>query len=296
MVMDAMKQAEALLASVKFPPQPKIVLAIHEELKKSVPDFKSIAALLSRDLALSARLVKLVNSPLYQLNNKVTSIPHALSFLGLETFNKFVLTAALQEVLKDRFATDPRILEHGLAVAVVAGRVAGRVQGLDEVGVNPDTAYLAGLFHDCGLSLMSAKFKDYGRFIETELGQEADVTAREEQLFATSHTQVGRLVVRSWGLPALVGDAVFNHHDVAFPERMKDLGAIKLTAILHLADWQANKFAFTSGRISHFNQQQWTVADWDQANENVLFELGLDHDEVKDLEEEVITDLYEVLK
>lgn len=288
-------RAEEILTSVQFPPQPKILFSIQEETKKKVANFDVISALLSRDIALSARVIKLVNSPLFGLGQKITSIKHGLSILGLDSFSKFVVTSAILEVQKNRFSADQRILEHGMVAAHIARQVVQRVSFLGEGVITPDTAYLCGLFHDCAIPLLVMKFKEYASVVDAELGQQGNLSQLEERCAGTNHGVVGRLVSRSWYLPPVVGEAIMYHHDPDFPNSLDNLDAIKLTAVLQLSDYLANRFAFNSGAVKVFNMQQWSHADWDKKNENVLFELGLDTDDVASLESECNVALSDML-
>lgn len=282
-----MQEAEKILASITFPPRPEIVFQIQEETKKARPNIPQIVVLLEKDPSMVARMIKLINSPLYGLRNKVTSISHALSLLGLETFGKFVVTSALQEILKKQSANDPRLLDHALATAIAAEKVVECLERQGESGVNRDAAYLAGLFHDGGMTLILMKYPNYGPMIDLNLGQFPNMLAKEQEGFGTNHCAMGSLLAKSWYLPREVTDAILFHHAPDFPELMDHLPGIKLTAVIELADYLASKYAYISGAVKTYNQALWQVADWDQAYENVLFEIGLGQDDVQELEEQV---------
>ncbi|MBF0612609.1 MAG: HDOD domain-containing protein [Magnetococcales bacterium] len=286
--MDAkfITQAESILASVKFPPQPEIVLRINEEVRSPQPDFAKISTLLTKDPALSARVIKLANSSLFQLSSPVKSISHAMTILGLENFSRIVLTSALRDVLKSQHVTDNRLIAHLLSVAVVAD--SALTSRLQEFELGNGIAYLCGLFHDVGMVAMMQKFPSYQKeILDYSFGHFPDVVAVENQKFTTNHCAVGSLVARTWNLPRTICDAILYHHDVDFPELISDLTTIKLVAMIQLSDYFGNKYFYRSGQSSIFDMKQWSAEGFDATAPNVLFELGLSVEDIEEMDESI---------
>src|SRR5258708_15304720 len=98
----------------------------------------------SRDQVLAGVLVQTANSPYYSPPRPITSIAHAISYVGLETSRKVLVAAALQS----RFASKrhSELWNHALDVAQVAEHLARR----STLRTGPSEAFLAGLVHDVG--------------------------------------------------------------------------------------------------------------------------------------------------
>ena len=84
------EQAEDILKGFKLPPRP----TIFAELKKVSPDINKMAHVIEQDPAIAASILKVVNSPSIGIANKVTSISHAMSLLGLRSIMN-IINAAL---------------------------------------------------------------------------------------------------------------------------------------------------------------------------------------------------------
>ena len=85
------RKAEEFVNSIGIPAQPRVVLEVNEELKKPAAGFDVASDIISRDVALSAKLLKIINSSLFGFGGKVESIHRALSLLGLKRFNSIIL-------------------------------------------------------------------------------------------------------------------------------------------------------------------------------------------------------------
>ena len=89
----------SLSQRINLTPQPRILLAISKALRSSQPSFQKINDLLYKDAALSAKVLKLVNSPMFSPEKKIDSIERALTRLGLLNFYTVVLSSCLKAVL-----------------------------------------------------------------------------------------------------------------------------------------------------------------------------------------------------
>lgn len=283
------EQAEQIVRLEGFPPQPRVVMEIHEETKRPVPNVNRIANSIGQDPALTAKLIKLINSPYYGLPRKVTSIPHALGLLGLESFGKFVMTTSLQQVMGKQYNADQRILDHCVATAVVAEKLASRLpRQITEGVLTPDLAYLTGLFHDCGVPLLMKRFPKYSELMEPLLSFSHGITEMEEKMVGTNHCAIGSLIAKSWYLPRGVHETIRYHHHREFDAVMEELEDIRLTAVLKVADHIAHHHAYLTGGIQHFDQNEWDSSAWCNLNANVLFELDMGPDQFSDFKNKML--------
>ena len=78
------KEIQALAGRAdNLPTLPGIAIRLLEAVKKTEPNITEIGVILSNDAALTAKLLKLVNSSFYGLSSKVTTVDHAIKLLGL---------------------------------------------------------------------------------------------------------------------------------------------------------------------------------------------------------------------
>lgn len=235
------KQVEALLKGIAIPPQPKIVLDLMDLFKRPDPDFGEIIALVSSDVALSAKMLKLVNSPIFGASMKVDSIDQALLRLGLDNFNNLVLVSSLQSIFKTRRENQGLInalWNHSLKIARVCEMIV--IQSPELEGIVPShLAYMTGLFHDCSIPLMLEKFDGYRAVSYSVLNNALSIELEDKQ-FLTDHAIGSYLMAKTWYLPMPVCQAILNHHDSGYGnEPAAEATDKRLWAILVFAEYLA---------------------------------------------------------
>jgi HD-like signal output (HDOD) protein len=236
-----LKQVEALLKGITIPPQPKIVLDLMNLFKGQDPDFGKIIGLASSDVALSAKMLKLVNSPLFGASAMVESLDQALLRLGLDNFYNLVLVSSLQATFKTR-KEDQALIDalwaHSLKIARACELIAAETPELQGM-VTPHLAYMTGLFHDCSMPLMLGKFGDYREAFYTVLDNALSIEMENRQ-FSTNHALASYLMAKTWRLSMSVCQAIMNHHNAEYgKDGVDEAASKKLWAILILAEWLA---------------------------------------------------------
>ena len=205
----------------------KISLLINDPRSSS----RQIAALLKGDLALTAKILRLVNSSYYAVPGGVSDVQRALVFLGFNTVAQLVLSVSVLGAfsgIQSPVSLDV-FWEHSLATAVISARLSASLQGElagggDRVGQSgdggkgyfnyrPEEAFTAGLLHDLGkLALLKLDAELFGR-IWCEARQRKvpfDECVLKEA--APAHDLLGEALARSWSLPEGIVRAVAGHH------------------------------------------------------------------------------------
>jgi len=155
-----------------------------------------IVALLRADPIISAQVLRLANSPLLACRAEVKSILHALSLLGLDRLNVFIMTAALRGLVdREQNVLTHACWRHSLASALLCERLSFNVN------LPAERCYIAGLIHDIGRLALLRAFPDYGPAIQAAHTQGADVLAAERKLCGLDHCETGRLLLGQWGCP-----------------------------------------------------------------------------------------------
>lgn len=193
----------------------------------------ALEGLLRLDPAVTAKLLKVANSSLFQFNRPITTLHDAASLLGFQAVKNVVLTVTVFDTLKDcpEIEDFPRLAfwEHSIGTGAISRWLAGRL------GHDAETAMVAGILHDLGKVVFSYGFPD--RFREALMVarmKKISIVEAEAQVLGVTHAAAGRYLVEQWKLPAPFPSAVGAHHDLNAPE--EDLTIVHIT---HLADYLA---------------------------------------------------------
>ncbi|MBC2594987.1 HDOD domain-containing protein [Ruficoccus amylovorans] len=205
---------------------------------------QEIAHLLGKDQALTARLLRMVNSVFGGLTVKVSNIEEAIFFLGLRQVHDLILSAQVFEQMRKpvgntAYLNWEDIIRHSVASAILCREVLSISTGLRE----DDTYYLIGLLHNIGKLVMLHVFPEE---LEVSMGFcESDPShfeQHERSAFGWSHADLGSLYLAHNGLPNDIVEAVCFHHA---PDQAP--ANSKLAAGAQLADIIARQAGFCCG-------------------------------------------------
>jgi putative nucleotidyltransferase with HDIG domain len=222
----------------RLQPVPQAALKIMRLIDQEEYDTRLLASEVRHDQVLSARTLQLANSVMFATRNRIESIDHALMFLGVNLFMKFVVTAAV-EAFYSQSESGYSLVRGGLYHhATGTGLVAERLARLTEAA-KPGQAYTAGLLHDIGKVVLDqfvagAAPLFYRRLIEEKT---SDFTRAEQAVFGTTHTEVGHRLAQRWSFPDSLAAAIRWHH---CPERSQTHA--ELSHIVFLANLIMSRF------------------------------------------------------
>ncbi|WDP86507.1 MAG: HDOD domain-containing protein [Desulfobacter sp.] len=196
----------------KLPSFPQVATKLLEASKDETISLESVSKILETDPGISARVLEIVNSAMYGLARKITTLSEAVVLLGLDEIKKLALGMTIFENMfkKDQAGRFDRLLfwRHSLAVAVLSMEIANEI-GYDD----PEEAYIAGLLHDVGKIFLDIQGKEnYGQFIQ-DLSVTTDlVIEKERSTIGLGHDDVGAYFCLEWKLPEKLILAVKYHH------------------------------------------------------------------------------------
>jgi HD-like signal output (HDOD) protein len=221
-----------------IPRPPVTVEALERVLADPDAGVIAVASVISRDAALTARLLRVVNSSFFGVGRQVTRVDAAVNFMGVA----LVRSIALADAATRAFTVDPSVLDldewnvHAVRVACSARDIAVAMSPQDRSLA--DEAFLAGLLHDVGQVVLAGVAPQQWQSRERDaatLGCAVD--AIEQRSGVAPHAVVGAYLLSLWGLPSSVIEAVAFHHT---PERL--VGAMFDAAIaVHVADAVARR-------------------------------------------------------
>ncbi len=260
MSVDADKAMKELVSKgIRIPPQPKILLDLRKMLTKDNYDVRKLAHIISGDPGLTAMLFKAARSPVFGRGKKFDALEQVIMVVGVkQTFN-LVQAMALSSAVSDKTRKAFDIFwTRSQEIAQLAAMIAE--DRVSVCNVFPDQAYLAGIFHECGVPVLMQRFPDYCKSLQLENTCCWPNLSEEDARYNVDHCSIGYLVARHWNLPDFVCAAIQYHHEMPNGE----LGATcTLVAILQLA-------VHFYHRITHVDDVLWP-----QIRMFVLNELGI---------------------
>jgi len=211
---------------------PEITVKIVELVECPRSTAADLHAVIANDPALSARVLKVVNSAFYALPGQIGSINRAIVLLGLNAVKNIAIAASLAKLFRGgrlcpSFAARD-LWEHSIAVAAGTKLLAERV----ELPLS-DEAFLGGLIHDIGLMvMMQARRPKLVQVLERVESESITFRDAELQVLGVTHEQLGRALCESWKFPATLARVAGHHHS---PARL-DPESRALACMVHVAD------------------------------------------------------------
>lgn len=265
-----------LVRNLGIPPRPQTLTDLQTEIASEDPDFRKIARLVSSDVALTAALLRIVNSPALALSRKCETLDQAVSMVGLRQINVMVTGLVLRKVLRCDGPQLTRFWDVSAKRAYSLGCMARELGG-----VEPDLAQTFGLFCDVGIPLLMRRFTDYGETLK--ICNEEPVrsfTEVEQERHHTDHALIGGLMARSWGISPVLCTAIRLHHDYAVFHDPKVADAVlRLIAMGLFAEISIQRFAGMN--VSN---------EWNKGGELAMGALMLSDQEAEDWIERLLAD------
>ncbi|UCF85279.1 MAG: GGDEF domain-containing protein [Desulfobacteraceae bacterium] len=232
--MNQLNEIEEVLKGLeKLPTLPGIAIRILEVVRNEETSLKEIADVLSADPPLSAQVLKLINSPFYGVRTKVTSVPHAVNLLGLNTVKNLALSFCLlrnYRKSKDQDFDYTNFWKQSLIGAVSSKLIAEKV-----VPSFAEDAFFLGLIHNIGiLALSQCMPEQYSLVLKEKARALCSYHEAENQILGFSHMEVGEYLIKTWGLPETFFLPVRYHHNPEYLETTIS-GIELLTKGLHLS-------------------------------------------------------------
>ncbi len=229
--MNMFRDFESITKSMgDLPPSPIVATKLLELLRKPDLKIKELANAVSLDPVISARLMRMANSVIYQQMKQVSTVDRAIIVVGENALKNLAMEYSLRTTHKTYGLLERRLWENSVGCAVACRMLAHRLTDIDK-----NEAYLAGLQHHIGKIVMINRdkdlYKEVMQIVESGRGQLRDV---ERGLFAYSHEAVGAALLDYWNYPQAIVDVTLHHHDFEHL-RTEDEKIFNLCAIVSLA-------------------------------------------------------------
>jgi HD-like signal output (HDOD) protein len=202
--------------------------------------------IITGDPMLTAKILRVANSPYYGMPQKLNSINHAIMIIGLANLKGIIYSEGILNVLNEKsFHHDPTmqaLWQHANYTAICASCMGYLFRGL-----NQGTLFTLGILHDIGKFIMM-KLPPLPGSDSTSTGAYSPywTMEEEEKIYGINHTLVGRLAMQQWGLSELMVKTVSLHHTPGYlnlSEHGLDHEVLQYLLVLFLSDQAAKMIA-----------------------------------------------------
>lgn len=273
MPTDSSKPTESAIddvaKSIQIPACPVLLANLQKELMHEDPDPRKVAAIISRDVAMSATLLRTANSAFYSLKRKAETVEHAIAFIGMTQCASIMHGLIARKTLNTTGPALTRFWDVSDKRAMAMSLLARKLHI-----ATPDIAHSFGLFCDIGIPLLLNRFPDYAETLKlaNDTAEERFTTV-EDQRHGTCHATIGALLAKNWGLSPDVAMAIRLHHEYEIiadgitPDLIKGLVALSLVVEKVIQDYES--------RNRH--------VEWEKGGALAMDALGITTDDMEDI-------------
>ncbi len=245
---------EILKESKELTSLPQVLAEVIRVADQEDSSPKDLAQVILKDPALTARLLRVVNSPLYGRTREISTINQAVVALGMRAVKAIALSTGLYRMFeKSATVVDrTRFWRHSMETAIACREIARAC------AYKPaEEAFILGLMHDLGILIMEANFPQQFKRLWQKVEDGRDLLKLEATCWGTNHARVGQFLMERWKLPSFMADTIASHH-ADFSSEPDTNKNTKLARILCLSNL-VSKFRITN--IPQIDEETLTKID-----------------------------------
>lgn len=191
---------------------PQVALRVMEVANDPNSTAADLKAVMEIDPALSARVLRCVNSSAYGARVRITNLQHAIAFLGIKQIRNLAMTAGVAKMFDaaEQIGAYQRrnLWKHMVAVGIGARMIAMRLRFQEFEDV-----FVAGLLHDIGIVLEDQQVHALFEKAMLDPTPGEPLSSIEQRHLGFDHCSLGKAVGSDWKFPSVVIEAVAHHHD-----------------------------------------------------------------------------------
>ena len=220
-----------------LPSLPSIAVQVLDLAQKADVDIAEIARIISKDPALSGKILRTVNSSFYGRTQNVSTISHALVILGLQSVKTLVLGFSLVTNLTKNKAKGFKHITYwrrSIYSATAARAIAAKINIVQQ-----EESFLAALLQDIGMLVLDQVLGDEYGEIHARTQTHHDLANAELAALGTTHAEVAGIIAEQWKLPPLLTLPIAHHHN---PNDVKDPALRKVAEVVGVSGRCADVF------------------------------------------------------
>jgi putative nucleotidyltransferase with HDIG domain len=190
---------------LKLPSLPEVANKVRKAVEDENSTAAQVAKLISADAALSAKLLRVANSPLYRGAKTIENVQNAIARLGNNTVRNIVTSLVMQQLFQTQSALLRQRMKtlwlHSTEVSVLSQFFARKFSQLEV-----DQAMLAGLLHDIGTLSLLSRAEDFPEMLRN--------TRALDDAIDKLHHQVGKMILEAWKFPPEIVAVAYEHEEL----------------------------------------------------------------------------------
>lgn len=237
-----------------LPSLPGVAFALLKQFRGPEVNLRETAAIIQKDPALAAGVLRFVNSAAFGVRREITSVTHAISLLGVNAIRTLALSFSLVRGLRrtDHEGFDyTRFWQRSLLSAIAA-----RSLGTAKRAVDLEGFFLAGLLQDIGMLALQALLPErYGELNRLAGGDHTKLYELEKETLGADHAELGSWLAEVWGIPQVYQKLILGSHDPKRVAAMEEL-SLSLECVV-LSGWFAEIWLDQSASLIHLKSRAW---------------------------------------
>ena len=200
---------QRVLSSDSLPTLPTVAAKLLSITSDEETTVREIAELISHDMSLSAKVLRVVNSSFYSLSSKVGNIQQAVTILGIQAVRSLVLSFSLLNLTRTpcKGFNHQTFWERSLASAVSARLIMEHLDASQR-----EEAFVAGLLQNIGEMILAIEFPEDCERIRSMIDQGCEEMLAEQRVLGVDHAVLGQAIARKWGFPSSLVTPIAYHH------------------------------------------------------------------------------------
>ena len=216
-----------------LPSLPSVHTKLVESLENPEISSRELGEIIAQDAGMTVKILQIANSAFFGLYRYIASPSEAAVYLGIDTIRALTLSAGVFSAFHHTGLTPVfigQLQRHSMTSGVLAHAIANS-ERLSKKTCN--SSLVGGLLHDVGKLVLAANCpKEYGDVLAAASKEGLSPYEAEQQVFGTTHAEIGAYLLWLWGLPDAVCNAVAFHHKPAEHSATTFTGA----GTIHVAD------------------------------------------------------------
>lgn len=266
------EQKGRILAVKDLPTLPPVLEKVSKLIADPDVTTEEVAKVISMDQVLSAKVLKMVNSPIYGFPRRISTIQHALVLLGFSVIRGMIISTSVFDIMAQNMVG---LWEHSVGCALACNIIAKKA-GFDA----PEEYAVSGLLHDLGKVVATIQLPEIKVEIE-KLVREKDLSyfKAEEQVLGFGHDRINAWLCEHWNLPLNIKEGMTHHHKPSKAKFYPDMAKV-----VHVGDFLVKVFEVGSGGDDHVPVLQ----------KDVVQALGLSFDHLEEVLDSLTSELVDL--
>lgn len=224
-----------LLAVKDLPTLPTALQEVSRLLELPNTTTDQVAKVISFDQVLAAKVLKMVNSPIYGFPGRIGTVKHALVLLGFNVIRGLIISTSVYD---DMNRAMRGLWDHSVGCSLACGELA-RALGMKD----PEEYAVAGLLHDFGKVVSALQLPEAKARVDAVV-KEQDLLYidAETQVLGFGHDRINAWLAEHWNLPPAIREGMAFHH-----KPMSARIYPQMACVVHVGNFMARLFEYGSG-------------------------------------------------